>query len=428
MLRFRLGFLVATALVVALAASGWATLALFGRLQRQDAEALLQRELVRVERLLLEGTVGETFVEPGVGPLRLQFVASDGTVVIPEGERALPVASEPTWTDHEGLEVLVIAMPWRLGSGTEIGTVRLAYDATVARATRSTLRRSLALAGGAIVLVAGLVSVTWLGRELRPLAQLAERADALDPASPNFDPMPSRDDEVGRLAAALQRAVDAIRERQRQERDALAGVAHELAAPLTVVAGRLEALSDDDPDPRLHAARDAARELLYTSQDLLTLARGELQVPIEFEAVALADVAHRTVAEYPGVAFVRDDDGFVLGSPDRLKQIVRNLVRNAVQAAGSPTGVEVRVGRARDQVELEVRDDGPGMESVEREHVFDRHYTRRASAGGHGLGLHVVRELVVAHGGDVGVRSTPGMGATFRVRLPALESQLTDDA
>lgn len=425
MLRFRLGLLVAAALIVALAASGWATLALFERLQRQEAEALLEREVARVDRLLREGAVGASFIDPGVGPLRLQFVASDGTVVVPTGEVALPEVEETTWTQHEGAEVVAISTPWRLGSGTEIGTIRIVYDATGAASTRATLRTSLALAGGVIVILTGLASVLWLERELRPLARLAERAGALDPTAPHLEPTPQRDDEVGRLAAALQRAVDAIRERQRQERDALAGVAHELAAPLTVVAGRLEALADNDSDPRLHAARDAARELLYTSQDLLTLARGEVQVPIEFETVALADVARAVVAEYPGVTFTRDDDGVVLGSPERLKQIVRNLVRNATQATAAP-GVEVRVGRADEVVELVVKDDGPGIAPEELERVFDRTYTRRANAGGHGLGLHVVRELVQAHGGDVSARSTLGRGSSFRVRLPALESQLDD--
>jgi len=428
MLRFRLGLLVAVALIVALAASGWATLALFERLQRQEAEAVLQRELARAERLLREGAIGASFIDPGVGPLRLQFVANDGTVVVPAGEVALPAAEAPTWTLHQDAEVLAASTAWRLASGAEIGTIRIAYDATGAASTRRTLRTSLALAGGVIVILAGLASVAWLERELRPLARLAERAAALDPTAPHLEPTPQRDDEVGRLAAALQRSVDAIRDRQRQERDALAGVAHELAAPLTVVAGRLEALADRDPDPRVHAARDAARELLYTSQDLLTLARGEVQVPIAFHTVALADVASVVVAEYPGVTFTREDDGMVLGSPQRLKQIVRNLVRNATQAAGMASGVEVTLRRAGDVVELVVSDDGPGIAAEDLERVFDRTYTQRADAGGHGLGLHVVRELVLAHGGSVSARSTPGHGASFRVALPALESQLSDEA
>src|SRR5690606_29120160 len=119
------------------------------------------------------------------------------------------------------------------------------------------------------------------------------------------------------------------------------------------------------------------RELLHTSQDLLTLARGELKMPLELSVVSLAQVAERVCAEYPGVGCAAEGAGLVLGSPERLAQIVRNLVRNAVQAASGPARVNVVVGEDRAQVTLEVSDDGPGVDAETREHLFDRHFTKR---------------------------------------------------
>src|SRR5690606_23805094 len=105
-------------------------------------------------------------------------------------------------------------------------------------------------------------------------------------------------------------------------------------------------------------------------------------------------------------------------------QIVRNLVRNAVQTATSPAGVLVTVAGDAQRATLEVSDDGPGIDDAARAHLFERHYTRRAAQGGSGIGLSVVRELVEAHGGAVEAESMPQGGAQFRVTLPSLEAQL----
>ena len=173
----------------------------------------------------------------------------------------------------------------------------------------------------------------------------------------------------------------------------------------------------------MRAARDAAQELLYTSQDLLTVARGELGVPLRLEAVALDEVARRVAAEYPGTCVHARGDNRVLGSPERLAQVIRNLVRNGVQAAGDPTGVRVRVEPHGDEVTLLVSDEGPGMDDEARARAFERHFTSRSGRGGSGLGLSVVRAIVEAHGGTAGVVAT-GPGTTLRVTLPRLQAQL----
>jgi signal transduction histidine kinase len=294
-------------------------------------------------------------------------------------------------------------------------------------AARRTLRVSLMTSGALIAVAAMLAGLLILGRTLRPLRQLAVQADGLDPRDPHLTAVTDRDDEVGRVYDALKRALEAIRERQQAERDALAEVAHELAAPLSVVAGQLDALSEESPDPHVLAARDAARELLYTSQDLLSLARGELERPAELEAVELGALARRVAHEYPGIAVAAEGDTRVLVSPQRLAQVVRNLVRNALQAASGPAGVSVRVTGDGGRVRLAVQDDGPGLDEESQRRVFDRYYTRRRAAGGSGIGLTVVRTIVEGHGGSVSVRSAPRQGSTFTVVLPSLAAEIVED-
>lgn len=428
MLRLRLSLLLAAALLLALLAFAGLAGAVFAQIQDRDLENLLQRELARVQTLLAQQAVGEQFLDTPGEVMTLQFVTRSGQVAIPGGNpAALPLEGPPAIVQVDGRPMMVASTRWTSANGAILGTVRIGMDVGDALAARRTLRRSLVTSGVLIALAAMLAGLLILGRTLRPLGRLAEQADRLDPSVPELTPVTRRRDEVGRVQEALQRALAAIRERRQAERDALAEVAHELAAPLSVVAGRLEALAERDGGDEVASARDAARELLYTSQDLLTLARGELERPLEMEATDIADVARRVAGEYPGVGAEAVGDARVIGSPQRLAQVARNLVRNAVQAATAPEAVLVRVEAEGRWVRLSVRDDGPGLDEEARARVFDRYYTRRSAAGGSGLGLSVVRAIVEAHGGAVDISSGPGAGSVFTVTLPSLRAELEAD-
>lgn len=425
MLRFRLSLLVTVTLIVAILAFGLLAVALFNRLQYRQLEALLLRDLARVQWLVQTSRVGAPLADPVSGP-RLQYVSHDGVVQLPPGESdPLPLFEEPTLAYHGGSMILTAATPWRLPSGNEIGTIRVAYDATPIRRARLVLVRSLLVSGAVIALLALQVSLKTLRRALSPLQHLAEQADRLDPAHPAMQPYSGPDDEVARVATALERALAAIRARQQSERDALAEVAHELAAPLSVVAGQLSALAaENGDDPRFRAARDAADELLYTSQDLLTLARGELELPLELRALDLYEVAQRIARQYPGVRVIGEPGAEVLGSVERLTQVVRNLVRNAIQAsAHDQVTITVRAGAER--VELSVRDLGGGMDVLQQARIFER-YVSGAPSEGTGVGLTVAKGIVERHEGELAVSSSPGKGSVFTVRLPTLAAQLEE--
>jgi signal transduction histidine kinase len=427
-LRARLAALLAGSLLVALIGFALVVDALFLRQELARLEGVLGRELDRVTRLVERSQVGATFLAEDAG-LVLQFVDREGTVQLPaDAGPALPLRVEPARVRGEGQRSwLVASAPWRLPSGREVGTVRIGADLADVTGARAALGRAILLGGGGLALVVTTAALLLLGRALAPLRRLVHEADRVDPARPDLEVAPeaaARDDEVGRLARALRRSMAAIRERQQAERDALAEVAHELAAPLSVVAGRLRGLEERDASPEIRSAREAADELLYTSQDLLTLARGELERVLDLRALDLSELARTVATETLTDTVGADDPHEVLGSPERLRQALRNLLRNATQAGGDPAEVRLEVRREGDEVVAGVVDRGPGLPAA-TERLFERHVSDRP--GGSGLGLSVARAIAEAHDGALRAENRPGGGARFELRLPALDARLEED-
>lgn len=421
MLKYRLPLLVLGTIVVALAAVSFTALALFERQQFRDQGDLLVRELDRVTALLRETVIGEAFLDSAADLIDLQFVRSDGAVTVPaDADAVIPLAAVPTATEFDGRPVVVASRPWLVGGSINLGTIRMAYDTRPALVSRNNLRAVLIFSGALIAAVAGLAGVLLVNRQLRPLSSLAHTAGQLDPATPEFDASGYGDDEVGSVARALKAATDAIAERTMSERRALGAVAHELGAPLSVMAGQLEALSAESADPRLLAARDAANELLYTSQDLLALAQGELRTRVDMEVVGLGTVVESVARAWQAVMVSVQGDDLILGSPVRLAQVVRNLLRNAFQSGAER--VRVDIDGAGDVVTLMVADDGPGIPEADWPQVFSRDYS--GNAAGNGIGLTVVRHFTEAHGGIVRVGRSAEGGAEFRLEFPSLAAEL----
>lgn len=429
MLSRRLALLVVAAALVALGTFAFVVDATFASRQRARLGASVEREITRTAELIRSSQVGARLLEATDG-IRLQFVDATGHVQVPPGgAQAFPLAVAPTISrDSDGAPIMVASRPWILPSGAEVGTLRIALDITDDVLARRTLAMTLLSTGVGLALLLS-VLVWWLVRStLAPLRRLAEQADAVDPSAVDIvvDAADARrNDEVGRLASAFARAGKAIRERQRAERDALAEIAHELAAPLTVVAGRLRAIEAHDAREEITSAREAADELVSTSQDLMVLARGELERQMELTAVSLADVARSVAAESAGVTVHTFGPCEVLGGRERLRQLVRNLVRNAVQVGSAPDDVAVTVGDSGPTVVVTVEDRGPGWPDGDPRASFKRHVSRRS--GGTGLGLAVVVAIADAHDATVDARPREGGGAVVEVTFPSLASTWTTD-
>ncbi|OXM67659.1 sensor histidine kinase [Amycolatopsis vastitatis] len=293
--------------------------------------------------------------------------------------------------------------------------------------SRENLTRILAVTGGVLVLAAALTAL--VARRLsRPLRALTEAAKQDRPA-----PVKSRD-EVGYLAAAFN-DLTARRERIEEQRKAMVGdIAHELRNPLNVIRGRLEAAEDGHlPFDRALTASLLEETVLLQHivddlQDLAAADAGQLRLhPEPLDAAELADhvaAAHADRAAAAGVALTVSADGeaALTADPVRLRQVVGNLVTNAIRHTPPGGRVTIHVLSTVDTVTLAVADTGTGIAAEDLPHVFDRFWraekSRNRQTGGSGLGLAIVRHLVQAHDGTVTVESEVDKGSAFTVRLP----------
>jgi two-component system OmpR family sensor kinase len=216
-------------------------------------------------------------------------------------------------------------------------------------------------------------------------------------------------------------------------RQFVADASHELRTPLTTIRGFAELYrqgavpAGDDVNRLIRRIEDEAARMGLLVEDLLLLARQDQQRPLANKPVDLLSVAVEAVQEAKVVAPDREIELSVagaayqvLGDEPRLRQVLGNLLSNALIHTPPGTPVEVRLKPEPGYVLLEVADQGPGLTPDQVEHVFDRFYqgdTARTEAGT-GLGLAIVAALVKAHGGQVSVIANPGAGAVFQVRLP----------
>jgi two-component system OmpR family sensor kinase len=245
--------------------------------------------------------------------------------------------------------------------------------------------------------------------------------------------------QIQEAVASTESSAATARTSEERMRRFITDASHELRTPLTTIRGFAELY-------RQGAARDVAMLLSRIESessrmgllvdDLLLLARLDVQRPLEHSQVDLlalaSDAVHDAQAIAPQRAItleVLDGPGTpeVVGDEARLRQVLSNLVANAVQHTPETADVTVRVGTEGDDAVLEVADKGPGMTEEDASRVFERFYrtdsSRARSSGGTGLGLSIVDSLVRAHGGVVKVSTAPGQGCCFRVTLPRVPSE-----
>ncbi len=308
-----------------------------------------------------------------------------------------------------------------------------------------TLQRLLLVEGiVTMTVLVGLGLLAWwiVRREMRPLDDMAATAGAI--AAGDLTRRVERADsrtEVGRLGLALNAMLAQIEEAFTKSRSSenalrrfLAQASHELRTPLSSIRGYAELFrrgARERPEDLALAMRRIEQEATRMGvlvEELLLLARLDEGRPLERAPVDLTRLAADAVADAKIVAPGRDvsleQSGPVVVSGDesRLRQVATNLVVNALRHAGAEARVRVRTSVADGRAVLEVSDDGIGMSSDVAARAFEPFYRAGEASGGSegtaGLGLSIVAAIAEAHGGDVDLRTAPGAGARFRVRLP----------
>ena len=287
---------------------------------------------------------------------------------------------------------------------------------------------------GVAVLAALGLSVLLAGRIARPLSRVGLAAKRI--ADGDYRARVPREGprEIADLAETFNEMAAALEEQERLRREFVANAAHELRTPLTNLQGYLEALRDEV----IPADRETFQSLWEEAERLVRLARSLDTLPdpatagmepelIEVDLAAVARAASDLAA--PGFAAARLEFQVelapslpVLADPDGLKQVIGNLLQNALRYTPSPGIVHLR-GELRDRlVRVEVSNTGPGIPAADLPHVFERFYrvekSRDAALGGAGIGLAIVRELVTSFGGRVGIESADGR-TTVWFHLPA---------
>ena len=337
------------------------------------------------------------------------------------------------------LQYRAVALP----DGPGIGTIVVAVPLTEVHQTLDRLLLVSGLVVAGVLAALGFLSWAVVRIGLRPLDRIGETAGAIaagdlsrrvSPATPKT--------EVGRLGIALNamlgRLEQAFAERQASEdrlRRFLADASHELRTPLASIRGYAELF-------RIGAARDPAGTEKAMSriegeaarmgvlvEDLLTLARMDEVRELVREDLDLGSLASDTVDDARATAPDRDigvhtePPAHVRGDPHQLRQVLANLLRNALVHTPPGTPIEVTVRRSGREVLAEVRDHGPGLPGDDPQAVFERFWRaeggRERGKAGAGLGLAIVAAIVDAHEGRVHAENVRGGGARFTVALPA---------
>jgi two-component system, OmpR family, sensor kinase len=333
-------------------------------------------------------------------------------------------------------QLLVVRMPLGAVPGGNVATLS-ASRASVDRAVRRLVVIEIAVALAAVA-VAALLLLRGLRSALQPLAHVGAVAARIADGAHNERLRPDRPEtELGRMAAAFDHMVDELEEsiaRARRSESAmrrfLADASHELRTPIAALQATAETLLREQPDRperdefEARVAGDAAR-LGRLVADLLDLARLEANEQLAREPVDVGVVAARAVAEaaghLPGTAVDVDSDegAIVLGDADALSRALRNLLDNAITAAGECGRVWVLVERDGGDVLASVEDNGPGVAATERERIFEGFVRLEPVRGpGAGLGLAIARRVAREHGGDL-TYAGGGRGGRFLLRLPA---------
>ncbi|MEA4963412.1 sensor histidine kinase [Lutispora sp.] len=310
------------------------------------------------------------------------------------------------------------------------------------------MRLCLILVGIFILIIIIFISVYQAIFISKPISRLSTSMAELNSGNyvrdqylPTLDEVKALTDQFNKLAEKMQKIQEENKSIEGERTRLFSEISHELRTPLTAVQGFVEAIQDgivQDKD-----LLDKYLEIIYTQtihinrlvDDMLQLSRLESSsMKLEKSPLNLVTLAHGVVESMEAlvqtmnitIIFEKNtDQAMILGDTDRIEQIIRNLLQNAINATGNGK-IIVRVEDSPHSIILTVKDNGIGISSDDLPHIWDRFYQNKSQRNaakakrGSGLGLVIVKQLVLLHNGKIEVESQPGIGTTFCVYFPAL--------
>ena len=296
---------------------------------------------------------------------------------------------------------------------------------------------------GLALIVAAVFAILLTRAISRPVTELERgmRAVAEGEFEHKLALSPSRTDEFGRLAASYERMTEQLTELDKLKAEFVSVASHELKTPINVVIGYLGLLQEGIYGPINPQQQTVLRTLETQVQSLARLSKQLLDVSrfeagggkLELRPVKLRNIlkdlqdGFSVLADQRGVHFsVSMAEGLpneVLWDADRINEVLGNLLSNAFKFTERGGSVDLSVDPSEGDVQMEVRDSGAGIPSEQLPHIFEKFYQANnqaaASSGGSGLGLAIAKQIVEAHRGTISCESTPGVGTTFTLLLPA---------
>jgi two-component system OmpR family sensor kinase len=344
----------------------------------------------------------------------------------------------------EGEHLRVLSVPL-ISMGRTVGVLQVATSLRLADAARQDLL--YVLAGGTLIamLIAGFTSWLAIEQALAPLATVTKVAEQINRADDLARRIPYRgpeNDEIGQLIAAFNQTLERLEALLASQQRFLTDVSHELRTPLTVIKGNVDLMRrmktvDEESLSSIEQEADRMKRLV---EDLLTLAKAESgTLTLRMQTVELDTLLLEVVKEMSVLAGGRVkmkvteiDQILVNGDRDRLKQVLINLIANAVQYTPAGGNIFLGLSKVGQHARLIVRDTGPGIPAEDLPHIFERFYraekSRTRGKGGFGLGLSIANWIVDNHGGYIEVSSQEGEGTTFCVWLPLTEQEQDDNS
>ncbi len=395
--------------------------------------SLIYTALTKAGRGLIRVNLGKLILAstPNLPPRNVAVIDLNGRVLYPS--RTIPLGrTVPPRLIRQGIPLEV--------DGQVVGTLitpttRLAALNQVA--ARFSRQINLALVWGGLIALAISVGLGFfLSRRLTSqLARLTSAIQSVADGQLSSKVPVESGDEVGQLTAAFNRMIAELDRSRQLRRQMTADIAHELRTPLSIILGRAETLAEGmlEPSPQVYRViYQEARRINRLVEDLRLLSlsdTGELQLErrsasIENLLASCVDTFSEPASE-KDISLIYRLDRFppeVHLDPDRIKQVLDNLISNAIRYTPGGGAITLSAIGHQQSVEISVANTGQGISAEDLPHVFDRFYrgdrSRQREEGGSGLGLAIAKSLVQAHGGDIRVASQPGDGAVFTFWLP----------
>lgn len=341
---------------------------------------------------------------------------------------------------QDGTPVYAMNAPFLEGS-RRLGTIILALPQTESRRFVSHLLLAFGISVPLVLVVSAAAGLFLASRTLSPIARIAETARKIsnaDDLSHRLE-VESRDNEIRDLVGTFNEMLDRLKQSFQRERQFTADVSHELRTPLSLLKVQMSLARSRSRDTKslrkiVADMEDDVDRMTHLIEQMLSLARIDQHSPVPLERVSLRTIVRDVLREFEPseqshkIVLTEDaatmGEPFVLGNAERLRQVVRNLIENALKYTESDGTVRISVHATEALSTLTVRDNGIGVPREALPLLQERFYRvgkdRSRQSGGFGLGLAIVHAIVLAHHGQMSVESELGKGTEFVLHFPAV--------